>query len=89
MTSAHTGPLRAVLRGGEPPQIPIDSNGNLSGKVEGTDNWAYTWNAENQLTKVEKNSLEQARFSYDPKGRRVGLDPSSWTSYERRIRCPG
>ena len=29
------------------------------------------WNAENQLTRVTKNSVEQARFKYDPHGRRV------------------
>jgi len=48
-----------------------DPNGNLTTKTEGTDTWVYTWNAENQLTKVEKNSVEQARFGYDPIGRRV------------------
>jgi YD repeat-containing protein len=48
-----------------------DPNGNLASKVEGTDSWVYTWNAENQLTKVEKNGVEQARFAYDPMGRRV------------------
>jgi len=52
-------------------QIPIDPNGNLTTKTEGTDVWTYTWNAENQLTKVEKNAVEQARFAYDPRGRRV------------------
>jgi len=57
--------------GAEPRQIPIDSNGNLTQKTEGSDVWAYTWNALNQLTKVEKNSVAQARFSYDPLGRRV------------------
>jgi RHS repeat-associated protein len=29
------------------------------------------WNPENQLTRVTKNSVEQARFKYDPRGRRV------------------
>jgi RHS repeat-associated protein len=48
-----------------------DSNGNLTGKTEGTDTWAYSWNAENQLIKVEKNGAEVARFAYDPIGRRV------------------
>ncbi len=48
-----------------------DSNGNLTGKTEGTDNWTYTWNAENQLIRVEKNGAEVARFAYDPKGRRI------------------
>jgi YD repeat-containing protein len=48
-----------------------DPNGNLASKTEGTDTWTYTWNAENQLTKVEKNGAEVGRFSYDPFGRRV------------------
>jgi len=48
-----------------------DPNGNLTGKVEGTDTWGYEWNALNQLTRVTKNSVEQARFAYDPLGRRV------------------
>jgi len=48
-----------------------DANGNLSQKVEGGDTWVYTWNAENQLTKVEKNAAEMASFKYDPLGRRV------------------
>lgn len=55
----------------DPHKVSIDSNGNLATKTEGTDNWTYTWNAEDQLTKVEKNGVEQARFSYDPLGRRV------------------
>jgi RHS repeat-associated protein len=48
-----------------------DPNGNLAIKTEGTDNWIYTWDAENQLTKVEKNGAEVARFAYDSEGRRA------------------
>jgi RHS repeat-associated protein len=48
-----------------------DSNGNLTSKTEGTDTWGYEWNARNELTGVTKNTVEQARFSYDPAGRRV------------------
>jgi RHS repeat-associated protein len=48
-----------------------DSNGNLTSKTEGTDTWGYEWNANNELTRVTKNSVELARFSYDPLGRRV------------------
>ena len=57
--------------GADPSGAPIDSNGNLATKTEGTDNWGYEWNARNELTRVTKNSVEQARFSYDPTGRRV------------------
>jgi RHS repeat-associated protein len=48
-----------------------DANGNLATKSEGSDSWTYEWNAENQLTRVTKNSAEMARFSYDPLRRRV------------------
>lgn len=57
--------------GAATPQIPIDSNGNLTQKTEGTDTWGYEWNANNELTRVTKNSVEQARFAYDATGRRV------------------
>jgi len=54
-----------------PPQLSIDPNGNLASKTEGNDTWTYEWDAENQLKRVLKNSVEQARFAYDPLGRRV------------------
>jgi RHS repeat-associated protein len=57
-----------------------DSNGNLSTKTEGTDAWGYEWNALNQLTRVTKNSIEQARFAYDPRGRRVEKVAASVTT---------
>jgi len=60
-----------------------DLNGNLTQKVEGADTWGYEWNAENQLTRVTKNAVEQARFEYDPLGRRVekvaGGATTTWT----------
>lgn len=59
------------FRAADPHKIPIDPNGNLTSKTEGSDSWTYAWNAENQLTKVEKNGVEQARFAYDPLWRRV------------------
>jgi RHS repeat-associated protein len=61
----------AVSGAADPLKIPIDPNGNLTSKTEGTDTWTYEWNAEDELTRVLKNSIEQARFSYDPLGRRV------------------
>jgi RHS repeat-associated protein len=60
-----------------------DLNGNLVQRIEGTDTWAYEWNAENQLTRVTKNAVEQVRFKYDPLGRRVekvaGGTATTWT----------
>ncbi len=61
----------ACFRAADPHKIPIDPNGNLTQKTEGSDSWTYSWNAENQLNKVEKNGAEVARLAYDPLGRRV------------------
>jgi len=60
-----------ISESGATASYTYDSNGNLASKTEGTDNWTYEWNALNQLTRVTKNSIEQARFAYDPLGRRV------------------
>lgn len=60
-----------VPLGADPSGAPIDSNGNLASKTEGADTWGYEWNAQNELTRVLKNSVEHARFAYDPMGRRV------------------
>jgi RHS repeat-associated protein len=47
------------------------------------------WNVENQLTRVTKNSVEQARFKYDPMRRRVekvsGGVTTTWTHEGSRI----
>jgi RHS repeat-associated protein len=51
--------------------VTIDSNGNLTQKVDGSTTWTYEWNAESQLTRVLNNGNEVARFRYDPFGRRV------------------
>jgi RHS repeat-associated protein len=64
-------PSWACFRAADPLKVSIDPNGNLTTTTEGSDTWAYTWNAETQLTKVEKNGVEVARFAYDPLGRRV------------------
>ena len=58
-------------RSADPHKIPIDSNGNLTSKTEGSDTWAYEWNADDLLTRVTKNGIEIARYSYDAAGRRV------------------
>ncbi len=71
----------AAVRAADPHKIPIDPNGNLTSKTDGTDTWTYSWNAENQLTKVEKNGAEQARFAYDPLGRRVDKTGGITTAY--------
>ena len=65
----------------DPLNIPIDPNGNLASKVEGSDTWTYEWNAENQLKRVLLNGNEVARFAYDPIGRRVEKVAGGATSY--------
>ncbi len=68
---------------GKESRFPLNPNGNLTQKIEGADTWVYEWNAENQLKRVLKNSVEQARFAYDPMGRRVekvaGGVTTAWT----------
>jgi YD repeat-containing protein len=63
--------------------VTIDSNGNLTQKVDGSTTWTYEWNAENQLKRVLQNGNEAARFAYDPLGRRVekvaGTTTTTWT----------
>ena len=70
----------ACFPAADPHKVPIDSNGNLTTKTEGSDNWVYEWNAENQLTRVTKNGIEVARFGYDAKGRRVEKVAGSLTT---------
>ena len=70
-STTGTRPWAVPFRAADPHKIPIDPNGNLTTKTEGTDNWTYEWNANNQLSRVTKNGVEQVRFSYDPMGRRV------------------
>jgi RHS repeat-associated protein len=55
---------------------PIDSNGNLSQKVEGGTTWTYVWDAENRLKWVCNTTPctqggAVASFLYDALGRRV------------------
>ena len=59
-------PWGSLSRVADPALFPIDSNGNLTQKVEGSDTWAYEWNADNQLTRVTKNSVEQAQIRLRP-----------------------
>jgi RHS repeat-associated protein len=56
--------------------VPIDSNGNLSTKVEGGVTWTYVWDAENRLRWVCNTTpctqgAAVATYLYDPLGRRV------------------
>jgi len=90
--SATTGRTTAwPAPAGGPQFVAIDPNGNLTAKVEDGHSWSYEWNAENQLKRVLKDSVEIARFAYDPLGRRVekasaGASKTYTYAYEDIIR---
>lgn len=65
-----------VRRSARPHFAPIDSNGNLTQKVEGGVTWTYVWDAENRLKWVCNTTPctqggAVAAFLYDALGRRV------------------
>jgi RHS repeat-associated protein len=69
-------PLLGRLAVAGPRHVSIDSNGNLTIKVDGGVTWTYVWDAENRLKWVcnttpctEAGAV--AAFTYDPLGRRV------------------
>ena len=66
--------------GTTPATYSYDLNGSLIQKIEGPDTWTYAWTVENQLRRVLKNGVEQARFVYDPLGRRIGKTAGGLTT---------
>ncbi len=46
-----------------------DNNGNMTSKSDGTDTWDYTWDEDNRLVEVEKNSTTEVTYEYDSVGR--------------------
>jgi RHS repeat-associated protein len=63
--------LYEVTTTGRTESYEYDLDGNLAHRVEGGHVWDYEWNAENQVTRVLKDSVEVAQFAYDPGGRRI------------------
>ena len=57
-----------------------DPNGNLLTRTDGTDTWAYQWNARNELKRVLRNGATVAEFVYDPIGRRIQKTASGHTT---------
>ena len=53
--------------------FPIDPNGNLTTKIDGTGTWTYEWDAENQLVSVAQDGVRWQTYAYDPLGRRVEI----------------
>jgi YD repeat-containing protein len=68
--------LGAALRAADTRKIPIDPNGNLASKVEGTDTWGYEWNVENRLTRVTSRPERAGGVDGCPAwGRRAACHP--------------
>jgi YD repeat-containing protein len=88
--AGHDDLLRGLVGCRRHTTYTYDSNGNLATKTEGTDNWTYEWSARNELARVLKNNVEQARFSYDPMGRRAEkIAAGVTTSYTHPARSAG
>ncbi|MGC1119670.1 MAG: RHS repeat-associated core domain-containing protein [Candidatus Methanofastidiosia archaeon] len=48
-----------------------DENGNMVGKMKGSDTWEYMYDSSNGLTRVEKNDMTIGEYVYDGNGRRI------------------
>jgi RHS repeat-associated protein len=48
-----------------------DADGNLTQKVEGSNTYVYSWDANNRLKSITQNGTPIASFAYDAIGRRV------------------
>jgi RHS repeat-associated protein len=68
------------------PMVPVytsftyDDNGNRTQKTKGTDNWVYTYDYANRLSKVEENSATVEEYVYDGDGKRIQVTDSSKTT---------
>jgi RHS repeat-associated protein len=60
--------------------LTYDDNGNRTQKTKGTDTWDYTYDYENRLKKVEKNSVTLEEYVYNGDGERLQVTENSVTS---------
>jgi RHS repeat-associated protein len=60
--------------------LTYDDNGNRTQKTKGTDTWDYTYDYENRLKKVEKNSVTLEEYVYNGDGERLQITENSVTS---------
>jgi RHS repeat-associated protein len=60
--------------------LVYDDNGNRTQKNKGTDTWDYTYDYENRLKKVEKNSVILEEYVYNGDGERLQITENSVTS---------
>jgi RHS repeat-associated protein len=64
-----------------PKTTPVAAWGASFGRAATPQDFGIEWNAENQLTRVTRDSAEVARFAYDPLGRRVEKIAGASTTY--------
>ena len=69
-TYSTTAQPHAVTQAGTN-SYAYDQNGNMTSRTVGGVTWTYTYNAENQLTQVKKNSQLVSEYGYDGDGNRV------------------
>ena len=43
-----------------------DANGNMTAKTSASEDWAYSYNVQNRLVRVEEDDLLIAEYGYDP-----------------------
>ncbi|MBI1871267.1 MAG: RHS repeat-associated core domain-containing protein [Chlamydiae bacterium] len=66
--------LNQITSGTNGLSLSYDNNGNVTSKTENGITWTYTWNSENQLTKVTNTDSQSpitVSYEYDALGRRI------------------
>jgi RHS repeat-associated protein len=68
----------ALLYSTNEPRTEYDNNGNLTSKTDSIGTTTYTWDFENRLAAVTLPNGSTVNFSYDPFGRRIKKDATSY-----------
>ena len=58
-----------------------DANGNMTSKTSASEDWAYSYNVQNRLVRVEEDDLLIAEYGYDPFGRRLWKEVDGERTY--------
>ncbi|HPI84659.1 MAG TPA: RHS repeat-associated core domain-containing protein, partial [Caldisericia bacterium] len=78
------GQVTSVVENGTSTGIGYDSTYNMTSKSVGTDNYVYSYNADDQLTMIYENGLPTTEFEYDSAGRLTSRHPPSVMTYNYR-----
>jgi len=62
-------------------QYTYDLNGNMTQRIEGSDTYTFTYDAENRLATGAKNGVTLASYTYDGDGKRVKAQEGGFTTY--------